>query len=56
MERVLVSPPPHIVTTAQGACTFEKKDDLQVPATSQNFGAKNHQATTKVTLTSHQQE
>ena len=28
MERVWVSPLPHIVTTAQGACTFEKKDVL----------------------------
>ena len=55
MERVWVSPPPHIVTTAQGACTFEKKRMIRRSLPPPKIlGQKNHQATTKVTLTSHQ--
>ena len=37
---VSVSLPPNIVSTTEAAFLFEQKDNLWVPAISQNFGAK----------------
>ena len=51
---VWVSPPPHIVSTTEAALLYKQNTNSEVPATSQNFGAKNPKVTTKVTLTSHQ--
>ena len=40
MERVWVSPPPHIITTAQGACIFEKRMIHRSPPRPKILGQK----------------